>query len=454
MAAVQASAVKLCFLSFFLTTLVLLSSAAAAVAATGSRKIVAKLIHRDSVFSPHYNPKANKTDIARRAIESSIARYHYLSAKASSSPPVDTTNDYCGGITPESSGGQFMVNFSIGSPPVPQLAGMDTGSSLLWVQCLPCVHCFEQYSPIFDPSKSSTYQPVSCNDPLCRVTNPDRCDPDNNCKYSVGYLDTSNTKGIFSTETLSFVTSDEGVSTVPGAFFGCGHDNDAFNGDASGILGLGPASTSLVAKMGSKFSYCLGNLEDGSYPYSHLILGDGAQIEGTSTPVEVFKDLYYLTLEGISVGEKMLNISPQVFVKHPSANDGVVIDSGTTLNFLPEIAHEALMDEIKILLDGKLVRVEEPSTPTNLCYKGTIAADLGGFPFVSYHFAGGVNLELDPPSMFQPYGEGEFCSSVHQSPFDGLTVIGAFAQQGYNIGFDVAALQAYFQRIDCQHLEN
>ncbi|CAN1223574.1 hypothetical protein LINGRAPRIM_LOCUS780 [Linum grandiflorum] len=40
---------------------------------------------------------------------------------------------------------------------------MDTGSSLLWVKCLPCEPCSPaSETRFFDPSKSSTFQPKVC----------------------------------------------------------------------------------------------------------------------------------------------------------------------------------------------------------------------------------------------------------------------------------------------------
>ncbi|CAN1837233.1 Probable aspartic protease At2g35615 [Linum perenne] len=57
----------------------------------------------------------------------------------------------------------FYVNFSIGQPTVPQLAIMDTGSDMLWVNCLPCIPCAPiSGALLFDPLKSKTYFPRPC----------------------------------------------------------------------------------------------------------------------------------------------------------------------------------------------------------------------------------------------------------------------------------------------------
>ncbi|KAL7224828.1 hypothetical protein ACSBR1_026166 [Camellia fascicularis] len=53
--------------------------------------------------------------------------------------------------------------------------------------------------------------------------------------------------------------------------------------------------------------------------------GNGAKIDGYSTPIQVFLDRYYVTLEGISVGEKWLEIVPKAFIRGLSGVGGVII---------------------------------------------------------------------------------------------------------------------------------
>ncbi|KAM1084312.1 hypothetical protein FF1_022715 [Malus domestica] len=160
--------------------------------------------------------------------------------------------------------------------------------------------------------------------------------------------------------------------------------------------------------MGSKFSYCIGSIRDPNYPHNKLVLGDGAKIEGTSTPIQVYNELYYLTLESISLAERRLEIDPEIFKRTESGSGGTVIDSGTTVTFLATGAHVVLRDKVQKLLDGRLEKVEKP-----------------GFP----------SLQVSP--------EGS-----------DLNVVGIMAQQHYNVAYDLAASQVYFQSIDCQLLDD
>ncbi|XP_038695461.1 aspartic proteinase CDR1-like [Tripterygium wilfordii] len=431
----------------------LLSLTTTLAVTTKPQKLGTRLIHYDSVYSPYYNSTATTADRFRHAIQKSRKRLAYLEARASYFAASD---DARAGLVADETGVQFMANFSIGTPPIPQLLTIDTASDLMWVQCQPCISCFYQHSLIFDPSKSSTYANLSCNSPSCSVSPSDKCDSLNNCKFSLAYKDGTKSAGIMGTEKLTFQTNDEGETTIDDMVFGCGHDNDGLFRQPSGTLGLSPDSISLVSKLGSKFSYCVGSIRDPNYSFNQLNLGDGVIIEGASTPLELFNNLYYVTLQGISIAENMLNIDPQVFKRTPSGTGGVIIDSGSTITFLSTDAYDSLSDQVKNLLDGKLERVSDNDDPKALCYEGDIEKDLSGFPVVTFHFAGGAELGLEIGSMFIEHGLGRFCMAVKGSDLNGsngLSVIGIMAQQNYNVAFDLIGKAVYFQMIDCQLLE-
>jgi hypothetical protein len=173
---------------------------------------------------------------------------------------------------------------------------------------LPCSgwfkSCFQQAVPVFDPSKSSTYKRVSnCFSPTCDTAPGKGCDASGYCTFNQTYGDGSTVTGPLATETLTFVTSDEGTISVPNIAFGCANNVGGFGGQASGLVGLGSSQISLVSQLGSKFSYCFGRVMDPQYIHNQLVIGDGAKVEGLSTPLEILGGLYFLTLQSISVGE-------------------------------------------------------------------------------------------------------------------------------------------------------
>jgi hypothetical protein len=65
--------------------------------------------------------------------------------------------------------GEYLMNIAIGTPPQTFTTIMDTGSDLVWTQCDPCNECYPQKDAVFNPAASSTYQLMSCTNPMCLV---------------------------------------------------------------------------------------------------------------------------------------------------------------------------------------------------------------------------------------------------------------------------------------------
>ncbi|KAK3035652.1 hypothetical protein RJ639_033180 [Escallonia herrerae] len=408
--------------------------------------LVAKLIHYDSIQSPFYNASATITDRATRALERSIARLSFLRATTVVKTPEDIRGALFAGR------GCFLVNIFIGERLVPQLVLMDTASHLLWVHCLPCVGCHST-SPIFDPSQSSTYYPFPCDhNSYCRA----HCDePKNECTYSIIYEDGTSSSGNVATEQLTFFTTEAGSTTVSNIVFGCGRVIQEPDPLLSGIMGLGYATTSLANQLANKFSYCIGNIHDPYYSHNRLILGNGAIIRGDSTPLEVYGNAYYLTLEGISVGDYQLPIDPRVFRRSQHGHGGVIIDSGTEWTYLVRDAYEALKGEVARMYDAELTRAYLPDRPELLCYYGDMNRDLVFFPVITFHFAGEAEFKLDRQNVVQPIIQGGFCLSIdvaNDNVGQDASVIGVIAQQYHNIAYDLSTMTLSFDMIDCQDL--
>ncbi|XP_065850072.1 aspartic proteinase CDR1 [Euphorbia lathyris] len=437
--------------SFFLVFTTLMVANLIGASPVQPSRLVTRLIHRNSIYSPYYNPSETVADCIDRAMKSSATRLAHLYSQANREIDV---NDFQLNLLPSSSEPLFLVNFSMGQPPVPQLNIMDTGSNLLWVRCAPCIGCSRHTSSLFDPSKSSTYGSLSCRNVVCHHAPGGKCNWLNQCVYNQSYVNGVASLGILATEQIIFQGSDEGNNIVSEVVFGCSYENGNYrDGRFTGVFGLGSGITSLVSQMGSKFSYCLGNIADPNYRYNWLVLGDKAKMEGYSTPLEVVNSHYYVTLEGISVGEKRLNIGCTGFRRRRSG-DAVIIDSGTALTWLADNLYSALANEIRNLLDGILTPVWRGSF---LCYKGRVSQDLTGFPVVTFHFRGGADLELESESLFYQATPDILCMAVRQvdnygNDFIDFSVIGLMAQQYYNVAYDLSNYKLFFQRIDCELL--
>ncbi|KAK9993224.1 hypothetical protein SO802_022927 [Lithocarpus litseifolius] len=356
-------------------------------------------------------------------MDSSNARFDYIWKKIQGIS-LDT-DDVRSGVIAESRRTGFLGNISIGSPPVPQLLVMDTGSSLSWTQCRPCTHCFLQALPIFNPPKSSTYRLVPCDSPNCNRQVAGIICRAPHCGFELGYGDGTTVSGFVSTEKTTFGTSDEGITSVPNLVFGCEtnvvNNPGALGGQTSGLLGLGAEVISMANQLGSQFSYCFGSIWEPRYIHNQLIFGEGAKREGITTFLDIIGSFYYIRLDSISVGEKMLDISPQVFELYEDGTRGVIIDSGTTLTYLPKAAFDPLKDEVLSLMNGIVQLIgTQHSSP---CFKGLIDRDLVGFPVVTFNFANGVDLALDVKSFFYMAVPNAFCMAMAPTTAANLTII-------------------------------
>ncbi|KAG2661141.1 hypothetical protein PVAP13_1KG484500 [Panicum virgatum] len=64
--------------------------------------------------------------------------------------------------------GNYVTRMGLGTPAKSYVMVVDTGSSLTWLQCSPCVvSCHRQAGPVFNPKASSSYASVSCSAPQC-----------------------------------------------------------------------------------------------------------------------------------------------------------------------------------------------------------------------------------------------------------------------------------------------
>ncbi|KAL2340555.1 hypothetical protein Fmac_008495 [Flemingia macrophylla] len=434
--------------------LLLLLSFSTCLSSTGTtstikpQRLVSKLILPGSVHHPNYKPNETAKERIEFDIQYSTTRLAYIKARIEGSL---ISNEYTASAFPSLTGRTILANISIGQPPTPQLVIMDTASDILWIMCSPCSNCDHHSGRLFDPSKSSTYS-LLCNTP-CYFKGC-KCDP---LPFSIYYVDGSSASGTYGHDKVLFETTDEGTSQLWSVLFGCGH-NIRYNRDPgyNGILGLNNAPLSLATQIGHRFSYCIGNLADQYYSYNQLILGEGADLEGYSTPFQVHHGFYYVTMEGISVGERRLDIAPDTFGIKEDGTGGAIIDTGCTLTYLVDGVHELLYREVRNILDGFFRQVIIENTPWMLCYHGSIRGDLDGFPVVTFHFADGADLALDPGSFFHQFQDDVFCMTV--APVNDLdniskpSVIGLLAQQSYNLGYDLNNHFVYFQRIDCELL--
>ncbi|KAL2225458.1 aspartic proteinase CDR1-like [Sesamum indicum] len=411
------------------------------------------LIHRDSPLSPSYDPSTTRFERLRTSFHRSISRQSSLkstSFKSASKSP----DSFEATLTPI--GGEYLMKINIGTPPIEILAIVDTGSDLTWTQCVPCTQCYKQNAPLFNPTKTTTYRTVSCTSQQCQSLGPDSssCDKSNSCLYQVSYGDSSYSNGDLAVETFTFDSSTSKESVVfPKIVFGCGHNNGGtFNETGSGIVGLGGGAVSIVRQLettiGGKFSYCLTTLDSKSS--SKISFGPNAIVTGpnlSSTPlVQKSPDtFYYLTLEGVSVGNEALayNYIPNSNSKASVEEGNIIIDSGTTLTFLPSSLYEGLESTLEKSITGR--RVSDPQGLFGLCYELPSNGEFNA-PSIIAHFTG-ADVKLTQESTFIEVEKGVVCLTF--VPSQDLAIFGNLHQMNFLIGYDLENQKVDFLPTDC-----
>ncbi|XP_031280335.1 aspartic proteinase CDR1-like [Pistacia vera] len=401
-----------------------------------------ELIHRDSPKSPIYNPKQTHYERVFNAIRRS---FNHVNRFNPNTAQADIISDH----------GEYLINISIGSPPFQILAIADTGSDLIWTQCKPCSECFDQEAPFFDPTKSSTYKQLSCSSNQCQTLEGSSCSNDQTCLYSVSYGDNSFSRGDLAIDTVTLGSTSSRPESLPKTIIGCGHQNDGtFDNKTTGIVGLGGGEVSLVTQLGDsiggKFSYCLiplsfSSSEDNAS--SKLNFGSNGVVSGSgvvSTPLisKEPKTFYFVTLEAISVGN-----NNRIVFNDSSEGDlegNIIIDSGTTLTFLPESFNSKMISAVSEAIDAEPIK--DSRAVLDLCYSAR--SDLN-VPNITVHFTG-ADVTLSPLNTFIRISEEVVCFTFMGDKDErSLPIYGNLAQTNFLVGYDTEKKTLSFKPTDC-----
>lgn len=398
----------------------------------------------------HVDSAANftKFELLQRAMKRGRNRVEnlYSMAVAASDPSVEAPI--------HAGSGEFLMDLSIGTPPESYSAILDTGSDLIWTQCKPCKQCFSSPTPVFDPKKSSTYSALSCSSNLCNALPMSSCS-DTGCEYLYTYGDYSSTQGVMATETFTF----DKVS-VPNIGFGCGIKNEGGGFDqGGGLVGLGRGPLSLVSQLDQpKFSYCLTSI--GSTKSSTLLMGSLATsvvgdnnkninnikttplIKNPSSP-----SFYYLSLQGITIGNKLLPIKKNAFALKGDGSGGMIIDSGTTITYIEESAFELVKKEFTRQV--KLPVDDSNQTGLDLCFSLPSGAEDVEVPKVVFHFDG-ADLDLPGENYIIADESGVACLAMGSS--SGMSIFGNVQQQNMIVLHDLVKETISFVPTQCDQL--
>lgn len=369
--------------------------------------------------------------------------------------------------------GEYFMDVFVGTPPKHFSLILDTGSDLNWIQCVPCHDCFEQTGPYYDPKKSNSYRNISCNDPRCNlVSSPEPshpCRPEKqSCPYYYWYGDSSNTTGDFALETFTVnLTAENGRSEfrkVENVMFGCGHWNRGLFHGAAGLLGLGRGplsfSSQLQSLYGHSFSYCLVDRNSNTSVSSKLIFGEDKNllshpqlnftslISGKENAVDTF---YYVQIKSVVVGGVALSIPEEVWGFSSDGGGGTIIDSGTTLSYFAEPAYEIIREAFVKGVKGYPVVEDFPVLEPCYNVSGVAEVVLPSFGIV---FGDGAVWNFPVENYFikvEPDGD-VVCLAMLGTPRSGLSIIGNYQQQNFQILYDTKGSRLGFAPTKCADL--
>ncbi|KAJ4969209.1 hypothetical protein NE237_015910 [Protea cynaroides] len=258
--------------------------------------------------------------------------------------------------------GLYFTQLGIGSPTKTYYVQVDTGSDILWVNCVGCTHCPTKSGlgvdlQLYDPKASGTAQVVGCDQEFCAVASggpiPGCTSNSSYCGYNVVYGDGSSTSGYYVNDVVQFNRVNGNLQTTPSntsIIFGCGAkqsgDLGSSNGALDGILGFGQSNSSMISQLASSgkinkiFSHCFGGANGGGI----FAIGKVLLPKLNTTPLVQNQPHYNINMKSVEVGGTVLQLPTDVF--DTGNQKGTIIDSGTTLAYLADVIYEPMMNAI------------------------------------------------------------------------------------------------------------
>ncbi|KAH7835369.1 hypothetical protein Vadar_025514 [Vaccinium darrowii] len=316
--------------------------------------------------------------------------------------------------------GLYYARIGIGTPSRDYYVQVDTGSDIMWVNCIQCTECPKNgyhglELTLYDPKDSLTGTLVSCDQPFCVEISGgpvSDCSANVSCLYTEVYGDGSFSLGYFVKDVVQYdrVSGDlQTKSTNGSVIFGCGArqsgDLDSSDEALDGILGFGKSNSSMLSQLASTgrvkkmFAHCLDGVNGGGI----FVIGHVVEPKVNTTPLVQNQPHYNVNMTAVEVGREFLNLTGDVF--EFGNKKGTIIDSGTTLAYLPQVIYEPL---IKTILSWQSDLKLRTLHDQYLCFQYSEESLDDGFPPVTLHFESSLTLTVYPREYLFPF-EGLWC---------------------------------------------
>ncbi|XP_075524120.1 aspartic proteinase 36-like [Primulina tabacum] len=362
--------------------------------------------------------------------------------------------------------GLYYTRIQLGSPPQEFYVQIDTGSDVLWVGCEPCLGCplttnLNIELELYNPSESTTSSPISCSDSRCTMgfaSSDSSCSISNGCIYDFHYGDGSGTSGYYVSDLLNLdiiLGNSETTSSSAYVVFGCSRletgDLTSTDRAIDGIFGFGQASLSVISQLSSQgitpqaFSHCLNGGGGGG---GILVLGQVVDPNMVYTPIVPSQPHYNVNLQSISVDGKILSIDPSVFAT--TDDGGTIVDSGTTLAYLPQEAYNTF---VQAITESVSQSVQPFTYKGNQCYI-TNSSVLEIFPPVALNFVGAVSMQLTPINYLLQEKSTTWCIGIQPVSGQGFTILGDIILQNKIVVYDLTHQKIGWMDYNCSSSVN
>eukprot|EP00271_Cylindrocystis_brebissonii_P015084 TRINITY_DN3704_c0_g5_i1.p1 TRINITY_DN3704_c0_g5~~TRINITY_DN3704_c0_g5_i1.p1 ORF type:complete len:521 (+),score=61.92 TRINITY_DN3704_c0_g5_i1:873-2435(+) len=361
-------------------------------------------------------------------------------------------------------GGSYYVDVYLGTPPQLQTLIFDTGSNLVWTQCL-CEGCKPPpSSKQFKISDSSTYSTLPCGDDTCNdpeilgTGNKHNCsgDVDAKCLYNITYLK-GDSQGYMGTDVLWMFKTNGKKFSLPKFLFGCYFGGPTEEDFADGILGAGRASVSLPSQLSPHynniFATCLVSYNVDAK--GHVAYGTAAvPSDGvTYTPLMdgEYSTAYYVEMDYVTVGDEKVSVPSSAWVDSSgsSPKSRTVLDTGTTLAYLSAAAWDPIFEAVKknVLNATSASSQEALGEEFSPCW---VLTDKSTGPVIRFFFKGGALIEVPPVGYIGEFDDSVFCNVIgRMEPEMKFNLIGALLLQDKVVVWDRQNSQIGFKDADC-----
>ena len=150
---------------------------------------------------------------------------------------------------------------------------------------------------------------------------------------------------------------------------------------------------------------------------------------------------YYIALEAVSLGDKKFDLVRKNISKAFKGN--IIIDSGTTLTYLPRKLYNELELEMRNAVKH-LKLAKDPNQISSLCYK-TKSNDIDA-PVPTFHFDG-ADVKLKTINTFVRVEQDVLCFAF--SPTEDILIYGNLAQINFLVQYDLTEKIVSFKPTDC-----